>query len=264
MDEPLLVVEDLRKTFRTSRWPAAPLETTAIDGVTLQVAVGEAVGIAGESGSGKSTLIGAMCGLVIPDAGSVRLDGEELYRKGSFDRRAWKRVQLIFQDPYTCLNPAMTLQDNVAEPLRHWEGKALPQAREAAREILDLVGLGEGTWARLPRSLSGGQLQRAAIARALVVSPEVLLLDESVSALDVSIQAQVLELLLRLRRERRLTYLFVSHDLSVLRLVCDRIIVMQHGSIVEECLAADLTVDRVTHPYTRQLLEAIPSLVSRS
>lgn len=262
MNDPILSVQGLHKTFRTSRWPAPPLRTVAIDDVSFEVRAGEAVGIAGESGSGKSTLIGAVCGLVRPDRGSIRLDGEELYSRGSFNRNAWQKLQLVFQDPYTCLNPAMTVAENVAEPIRHWLGASKPEALDGAGEMLDLVGLGSSLWDRLPGSLSGGQQQRASIARALASNPELVFLDESVSALDVSIQAQVLELLLTLRRERNLTYVLVSHDISVIRLVCDRVIVMQHGRIVEECAAEDLTVDRVSDPYTRRLLSAVPTLSS--
>lgn len=253
----LIRVEQVRKAFRTSRWPASPVQTVAIDDVSLTIEAGESVGIAGESGSGKSTLVGALCGLVKPDRGTVLLDGQDVYPGGRFDRRVWQRVQLVFQDPYTSLNPAMRLVDSVAEPARFWRGASADAARRTALELLDLVGL-DGAGDRRPGSLSGGQRQRASIARALAAEPEVLLLDESVSALDVSIQAQILELLLRLRTERNLTYVLVSHDISVLRLVCDRIVVMQHGSVVEECAGDDLTVERAREPYTRELLEAVP------
>ncbi|WP_235737658.1 ABC transporter ATP-binding protein [Nocardioides alcanivorans] len=260
MTEPLMRVEGLRKTFKTSRWPAPPLRTVAIDDVSLEVHAGEAVGIAGESGSGKSTLISAMCGLVSPDAGRVLLHGKELHHKGRFDRRAWQQLQLVFQDPYTSLNPSMTIEENVAEPVRWWKGASRKEAIATAREMLDLVGLGSGMIARRPGQLSGGQRQRVSIARALATEPELVFLDESVSALDVSIQAQILELLLRLREERNLTYVLVSHDISVLRLVCDRVVVMQRGRVVEERPSAELTVEGVTEDYTRQLLEAVPTI----
>jgi len=260
MSEALMQVEGLRKTFRTARWPAPPLQTLAIDDVSLEVRAGEAVGIAGESGSGKSTLISAMCGLVTPDAGRVLLDGRDLYRRRRFDQTAWQHLQLVFQDPYTSLNPAMTIEENVAEPVRWWKGASRAEAREVAREVLESVGLGHGMTTRRPDQLSGGQRQRVSIARALATDPQLLFLDESVSALDVSIQAQILELLLRLREERNLTYVLVSHDISVLRLVCDRVVVMQRGRIVEECPSAQLTVDGVSEAYTRELLEAVPSI----
>lgn len=260
MTEPLMQVQNLNKTFRTPRWPAPPLQTVAIDNVSLDVRAGEAVGIAGESGSGKSTLIGAMCGLVTPDDGKVVLGGKELYRGKRFDRSAWQKLQLVFQDPYTSLNPSMTLEENVAEPVRWWKGASRAEAREVAREMLRLVGLGNSLTTRHPDQLSGGQRQRVSIARALATDPDLLFLDESVSALDVSIQAQILELLLELREKRNLTYVLVSHDISVLRLVCDRVVVMQRGRVVEDCPAERLTVDGVTEEYTRQLLQAVPRI----
>lgn len=257
---PLLEVENLHKVFRTSRWPAPPVRTVALDDVSLRAERGESIGIAGESGSGKSTLVGVISGLVQPDAGAIRLDGKDLYPGGRYDRRAWRRLQLVFQDPYTSLNPAMSLEESVAEPARLWHGVPRASATQQAQELLDRVGLGSSVWRQRPTRLSGGQRQRASIARALAAQPDVLVLDESVSALDVSIQAQILELLLELRRERNLTYLLVSHDISVIRLVCDRVVVMKKGEVVEDSPTATLIPDRVSHPYTRKLLEAVPSL----
>lgn len=264
MGAPLLKVDHVNKTFRTSRWPAAPLRTVAIDDVSLQVERGESVGIAGESGSGKSTLVGAVCGLVRPDSGRLALDGTDLYPRGRYDRRAWKTLQLVFQDPYTSLNPAMSIVESAAEPARFWRNASVAEARGTALMILDQVGINKQLADRRPGSLSGGQLQRVSIARALACSPELLVLDESVSALDVSVQAQILELLVRLRAEHNLTYVLVSHDISVLRLVCDRVVVMRHGRVVEQCTSADLTVDKVTHPYTRELLAAVPTFAAAS
>ncbi|GAB91369.1 ABC transporter ATP-binding protein [Gordonia rhizosphera] len=264
MTEPLLDVTGVTKVYRTSRWPAPPLRTVAVDDVSLQVQAGESVGIVGESGSGKSTLAGTICGLVKPDSGTIRLDGQDLYPRGKFDREAWRSLQLVFQDPYTSLNPGMTLEDTVAEPVRNWRGASDREARKVAREMLDLVGLGDAFATRRPGNLSGGQRQRASIARALAVSPKMIVLDESVSALDVSVQAQILELLLELRRERNLTYLLISHDIGVIRLFCDRVVVMQHGKIVEACTSDELTLDGVQEPYTRQLLSAVPVLRAAS
>ncbi|MFW0785436.1 ATP-binding cassette domain-containing protein [Gordonia sp. CPCC 206044] len=260
MGSPLLQVDSVRKVFRTSRWPARAVHTVACDDVSLEVAEGESVGIVGESGSGKSTLAGIISGLTRPDSGSVRLSGRDVYPRGRFDRNAWRTVQLVFQDPYTSLNPVMTLEDTVAEPIRSWHGASDREARATARETLELVGLGGELVTRHPRDLSGGQRQRASIARALAASPTLLILDESVSALDVSIQAQILELLLRLRTERDLAFLLVSHDISVIRLFCDRVLVMCQGRIVETCAAEDLSVDTVREPYTRTLLSAVPVL----
>ncbi|CAM3332830.1 ATP-binding cassette domain-containing protein [Nocardioides dubius] len=260
MSEVLLQAEGLVKEYRSSRWPAPALRTRAIDDVSLEIRAGETVGIAGESGSGKSTLIGAFCGLVRPDAGTVRLAGLPLYRGRRFQRELWRSIQLVFQDPYTSLNPAMTVAQNVAEPLLLWHREDRRDAESRARELLDQVGLSGPLVERRPTTLSGGQRQRVSIARALAVDPRLLLLDESVSALDVSIQAQILQLLMDLRAERELTQVLVSHDISVLKLFCDRVIVMQHGRIVEECAAADLEPELVSEPYTRQLLEAVPRL----
>ncbi len=257
---PLIEVEGLSKTYASSRWPRKPLRTVAIDEVSLEVFAGESLGIAGESGSGKSTLISAICGLTRPDQGSVRLHGKDVWNRGTFDRSGWRSIQLVFQDPYTSLHPSMTLVESVAEPARYWQGLNRNDALAKARDLLVQVGLGGALQDRRPGSLSGGQLQRASIARALAADPEVILLDESVSALDVSIQAQILALMIELRRERNLTYVLVSHDISVLRLFCDRVLVMQHGRVVEECLAADLTLDGVSDPYTRRLLEAVPTV----
>src|SRR5699024_890529 len=163
-------------------------------------------------------------------------------------------------DPYTSLNPAMTIEETVTEPLRLWHRMSVPEAPERAREILDRVGLTPTVGGRRPRGLPGGQLPRASIARALAVSPAVLALDESVSALDVSVQAQILELWLDLKRDTGLTYLLISHDISVIRLVCTRVLVMRHGQVVEECTAQNLTPEGAEHEYTRRLLSAVPLL----
>lgn len=256
----LVEMTDINKTFKTSRWPARPVYTKAIDNVTLNINKGESVGIAGESGSGKSTLVSALCGLVTPDSGTITFQGEQVFKGKKYDKRTWKHVQLVFQDPYTSLNPAMRIVDSVAEPARLWHKESATQARDTAMEILEQVGLGGVLATRRPAALSGGQRQRASIARALAARPELLVLDESVSALDVSIQAQILELLFQLRRERHLTYILVSHDISVIRLVCDRVVVMQNGAVVEEATSAELTPEGVKQDYTRALLEAVPVL----
>lgn len=260
MTEPLIEVEALHKTFTTGSWPRRGTPTVAIDDVSFQVAAGESVGIVGESGSGKSTLASTVCGLLKPDSGRVLVKGQQIHAGRGFDRSVWRNVQMVFQDPYTSLNPAMTIEETVAEPLRLWHRMTAPEARRRVEEILDLVGLTSTAAGRRPRGLSGGQLQRASIARALAVSPEVLVLDESVSALDVSVQAQILELLLELKRDTGLAYLLISHDISVIRLVCDRVMVMRHGRVVEECTAASLTPEGAAHEYTRRLLSAVPLL----
>lgn len=252
-NEPLITVNGVSKTF--GRGSTA---THAVDDVSFSIRPGESVGLVGESGSGKSTTAGMVCGLSRPDSGSVEILGRSTSNRGS-QRWAWRHVQMVFQDPYTSLNPWVSVRQNIMEPLRHWRGMSTGEAYAAAGEILVDVGLA-GFEDRRVTSLSGGQRQRASIGRALAVNPEVLVLDESVSALDVSVQAQVLSLFLKLQRERNLAYLLVSHDLGVIQLVCERVLIMKSGKIVEECAAEDLTVDRVTTDYARELLSAAPSL----
>ncbi|MFI0370761.1 ABC transporter ATP-binding protein [Actinomadura sp. 1N219] len=260
MPEALLEVEAVTKTFRTGGWPRRGKPVVAVDGVGLSMAAGESLGVVGESGSGKSTLAGIICGLTRPDSGRVRIAGRDIHAGRRVDREVWRTVQMVFQDPYTSLNPYMSVEEIVAEPLRLWRELPAAEARRRAVEILDRVGLGSQVASRRPSSLSGGQRQRASIARALAVSPELMVLDESVSALDVSVQAQILQLLLELKQEEGLSYLLISHDISVIRLVCDRVLVMNKGAVVEECTAAGLTADAVQHPYTRRLLSAVPEL----
>lgn len=260
MSKTLLEVESVTKTFRTGGRPRRGSPVTAVSGVGLTMAAGESLGVVGESGSGKSTLAGIICGLVRPDSGRVRIAGRDIHAGRRFDREVWRTVQMVFQDPYTSLNPYMTVDEIVAEPLRLWRDMPAAQARERATEILDRVGLGTQVASRRPSSLSGGQRQRASIARALAVAPELMVLDESVSALDVSVQAQILQLLLELKREEGLAHLLISHDISVIRLVCDRVLVMNKGEVVEECTADGLTEDAAQHPYTRRLLSAVPEL----
>ncbi|OLT27335.1 hypothetical protein BJF79_01675 [Actinomadura sp. CNU-125] len=260
MSEALLDVESVTKTFRAGSWPRRGTPTVAVGGVGFTMAAGESLGIVGESGSGKSTLAGIICGLTRPDSGRVRIAGRDVHAGRRVDPRIWRTVQMVFQDPYTSLNPYMSVEEIVAEPLRLWRDVPAGRARRDAAEILDRVGLGAQVASRRPSSLSGGQRQRASIARALAVSPELMVLDESVSALDVSVQAQILRLLLDLKREEGMAYLLISHDISVIRLVCDRVLVMNKGEVVEECTAEGLTEDAVQHPYTRRLLSAVPEL----
>ncbi|WP_067168557.1 ABC transporter ATP-binding protein [Microtetraspora niveoalba] len=260
MAELLVEVESVTKTYRLGGRLARKPPTVAVGGVSVAIAAGESVGVVGESGSGKSTLAGIICGLVRPDSGSVRVAGREVYARRGLDRTIWRTVQMVFQDPYTSLNPAMTVAEIVAEPSRLWHGMDRREADRRALELLDRVGLSAGAAQSRPDSLSGGQRQRASIARALAVSPSLVVLDESVSALDVSVQAQILQLLLDLRRENDLAYMLISHDISVIRLVCDRILVMNGGEVVEELLSAGLTEEAARHPYTRRLLSAVPTM----
>ncbi len=227
----------------------------AVDGVTIRVEPGQSFGIVGESGSGKSTVLRAVCGLAPRTAGRVSLIGAPgaaaLPEPGSRDFR--RRVQMVFQDPYGSLHPRQTVDRLLAEPLAiHRVGDAETRIERA----LDEVGLGGTFRFRYPHQLSGGQRQRVAIARALILEPEILLLDEPTSALDASVQAEVLNLLEETRRRRGLTYVMVSHDLAVVTHMCERLMVMQKGRMVEQLAAADLAARRVKDPYTVRLMQA--------
>lgn len=233
----------------------------AVDDVGFVLPAGGSLGIVGESGSGKTTTVRMLVGLETPDAGSVTVDGRE--RAGRPRNRAERlararEIQMVFQDPYLSLDPRITARDCIDEVLR-LHAPDLDKAGRAARvaELLDLVGLGAREAGALPRRLSGGQRQRVAIARALAASPKVLILDEAVAALDVSIQAQILDLLIRIRREEGIGYLFVSHDLAVIRHVTDDILVLRSGRIVESGRTADV-LRAPEHPYTRLLIDSVP------
>ncbi|MFF2351441.1 dipeptide ABC transporter ATP-binding protein [Kitasatospora sp. NPDC058115] len=242
--EPVLVAEDL--TVRYGR-RGAP----ALDGVGLAAAPGRAVGVIGESGSGKSTLARALLGLLRPQSGSVRVDGRSWDAATPAEERALRRrVQFVFQDPYASLSPRMTVRDALAEPLL---AHGLPLGR--IDELVELVGLPGALLDSLPHRLSGGQRQRVAIARAIAVGPQVLVADEPTSALDVSVQAQILNLLLDLRRRTGIGLVFISHDLALVRHLCDEVLVMRHGRVVEQGPAERLFT-APEHPYTRELLAA--------
>lgn len=229
--------------------------------VGFRVGKGEAFGLAGESGCGKSTVLRAISGLNSNYTGSISLDGAVLEHKRS--RNFYRRVQMVFQDPYGSLHPRKTIRSQLLEPLRN---QGLEKSHDRAVAALEAVGLGSALSYRFPHQLSGGQRQRVAIARALILDPDVLLLDEPTSALDVSIQAEVLNLLSELREKHGLTYILVSHDLSVIAHMCDRLAFMQSGNIVDEIDVSDLRAGTVHHPYARQLLDASrPELImSRS
>jgi len=255
---PLLAVRDLCVHYRPRRGGGPPVR--AVDGVSPELERGRSLGLVGESGCGKSTTARAIVGLERATAGSIRLAGTELTGLG---RRAWlpyrRRVQLVFQDPATALDPRQSVGSSVAEPLAiHRLGRARERRRRAA-ELLDAVGLDASHARRLPHELSGGQRQRVAIARALALEPELLVLDEPVSALDVSIQAQIVNLLRELQERLGLAYLFIAHDLAVVRHVCARVAVMYLGRIVEEG-PREAVFGAPRHPYTRALLAAVPSL----
>ena len=260
MSETLLAVRDLKVHFpirggllgRPVGW------IKAVDGVDLDIAVGQSVALVGESGCGKSTLGAAILGMQRPTSGTISFEGKPIVHGEAASLRALSRdVQIVFQDPVSALNPKLTVGESIAEPLAiHGVGNA-KQRKQRVGELLKLVGLQPGHAARRPNAFSGGQRQRIVIARALALNPKLLILDEPVSALDVSIRSQILNLLLDLQQRLHLSYLFISHDLSVVRHFADRVFVMYLGHIAETGKAGDVFATPI-HPYTEALLSAVP------
>jgi oligopeptide transport system ATP-binding protein len=251
--EPLLETVDLRVHFDVPKGVVR-----AVDGVSLALAPGETLGLVGESGSGKSTVARAVVGLVRPTSGSILFEGSEIAgAPASVYRPLRRRMQMVFQDPYASLNPRMTVASIVGEPLAIHELVAPNQRDARVCELLGLVGLDASMRRRYPHEFSGGQRQRIGLARALAVEPDLVLLDEPVSALDVSVQAQVLNLLEELKARLGLTYLFIAHNLAVVRHVSDRVAVMYLGRIVEVTDRESLYAHPL-HPYTEALLSAVP------
>jgi oligopeptide transport system ATP-binding protein len=256
---PVLAVDDVAVYFagRKRMFRPSPPVVKAVDGVTLAIAPGETLALVGESGCGKSTLSNAILGLVRPQRGSIRVAGREVAGADRDALRAIRRdVALIFQDPALSLNPRMTVGSAVGEPLAV-SGIAGAALRQRVGELLAAVGLRPEHAARYPHEFSGGQRQRIVIARALAPEPALVVCDEPVSALDVSVRAQILNLLVELRRRRNVAYLFVSHDLAVVRHIADRVAVMYLGRIVE-LATCDTLFASPTHPYTVALLGAVP------
>ncbi|SDM94345.1 ABC transporter ATP-binding protein [Vreelandella arcis] len=260
MSKPLLEIRGLTRTFGGGRrWFGHDIPGVhAIQGIDLDVAQGETLGIVGESGCGKSSLARLLVGLDTPTAGQILFAGEDLQALRKKDRYALsRRLQYVFQDPLSSLNPRKRIRDILAAPLRHLRGLEGTALDRRLSELMEVVNLRPEFISRYPHEFSGGQAQRIGIARALAAEPKLLVLDEPVSALDVSIQAQVLKLLRRLKDEFDLTYLFISHDLSVVEAISDRIAVMYFGRIIEQAPSRRL-FHSPAHPYTRLLLDSAP------
>ncbi|MFD3496359.1 ABC transporter ATP-binding protein [Streptomyces sp. NPDC058690] len=254
-EETLLTVRDLHVSFRAKGWRAP--RTDVLKGVDLDIRPGETVGLVGESGSGKTTIGRAILGLVPVASGTITFDGERIDTANTARRRALSRdLQVIFQDPYTSLNPSLTIGDILAEPLVG-QGIDAREARNRVGDLLERVHLPADAAGRLPREFSGGQRQRVAIARALALHPRLVVCDEPVSALDLTTQRTVLDLLLEIQEDTGVSYLFVSHDLSVVRVMSHRVAVIHRGEIVETGDAEQVTT-APRHPYTRTLLLSAP------
>jgi oligopeptide/dipeptide ABC transporter ATP-binding protein len=251
-DEPLMAVQDLVKHY-----PAGSGKTVhSVDGVSLTVRKGEVLGLVGESGCGKSTLARTILRAVAPTSGQIVFDGRDITRAKGKELKALRRsMQFVFQDPYGAFDPRMSLDTSLEAPLRHHGMKDRAERRERMLAMLDRVGLEDGILARRPHECSGGQLQRMVIARALLLEPRFLICDEPTSALDASIRAQILNLLVELKEQLDLTLVLISHDLRVVRYLCDRVAVMYLGQIVEVAPREELFTNP-RHPYTRVLLAA--------
>ncbi|MBM3596733.1 MAG: ABC transporter ATP-binding protein [Alphaproteobacteria bacterium] len=260
MAAPLLEVRDLVKHFTISG--GLPLRkgrtVRAVDGISLQLAAGETLGLVGESGCGKSTAGKCILRLLEPTSGAVLVNGDDISTLGRGALRKYRRaMQVIFQDPYSSLNPHMVAGDIVAEPMLNYGIGDAASRRARATELFDRVGLRAEQMAKYPHEFSGGQRQRLGIARALALNPDLIVCDEPVSALDVSVQAQIINLLIDLQQEGNLSYLFIAHDLAVVRHISHRVAVMYLGKIVEMAPTAAL-FRRPQHPYTEALLAAVP------
>jgi ABC-type glutathione transport system ATPase component len=260
---PLLQANHLVKTFRSEQFAfgrGKSAAVRAVDDVSLAIESGETLGLVGESGSGKSTLGRMLLRLVEADSGDVYFDGHDVLRAGGSQLRRLRRdMQIIFQDPFGSLDPRMTVEQIVCEPISIHGSRENGDRRQRAAEAMRAVGLDASALRRYPHEFSGGQRQRIGIARALVLRPRFIVADEPVSALDVSVGAQIVNLLKELQREFHLTYFFISHSMPIVRYLADRIAVMQHGKLVEIGTTEQITM-APAHPYTRTLLTATPEI----
>ena len=256
----LLEAKDIKKYFPVKKkwFTRGPRKTVkAVDGINLQIYRGEALGLIGESGCGKSTFSRVVMHLIPPTEGQVFYNGKPVTGKDIMEFR--RRVQMVFQDPYSSLDPRMNVRDIIEEPLRVHTNLSAEEKLAVVKKVLEQIELPAETLEKYPHEFSGGQRQRIGIARVLVTDPELLVCDEPVSALDVSIQASILNLFKQMQRERGLSYLFISHDLSVVKHLCDRIAVMYLGRIVELAEKKELFANTL-HPYTQALMNAIPAI----
>jgi ABC-type glutathione transport system ATPase component len=260
---PLLEAHHLAKTFSTGSslvGARAAGHIRAVSDVSLSIGAGETLGLVGESGSGKSTLGRMLLRLIEPDSGAVSFDGQDMLRAGGGDlRRLRRHMQIIFQDPFGSLDARMTVEQIVCEPLAIHGSESKTARRQHVAEAMRAVGLDTSALGRYPHEFSGGQRQRIGIARALILRPRFIVADEPVSALDVSVGAQIVNLLKQLQRDFQLTYLFVSHSMPIVRYLADRIAVMQRGELVEVGTTEQITT-APQHPYTRTLLAATPEM----
>ncbi len=253
-------VKNLIKEFpiRTGFFNKQTAAVHAVNDISFEIKKGETLGLVGESGCGKSTAGRCILGLIPVTSGSIRVDGQDVTNRHSkIHKNLRKKMQIIFQNPYSSLDPRMTIENTLKEPLIVHKTISRREQKKFIENILDLVGLDKSVLERYPHEFSGGQRQRIGIARALVLNPEFIIADEPISSLDISIQAQIINLLRKLKKEFNLTYLFISHDLSVIRYVCDRVAVMYLGEIVEIAPVKDI-FENPKHPYTQALLTAVP------
>lgn len=256
-NEEVLRIEHITKRFPTADGRAL----TACDDVSFSLCKGETLGIVGESGCGKSTLVKTLMQLHKPTEGKIFFQNKEITSlTGEEARQNRRNIQMVFQDPGTAFNPKMKIKDILAEPLRNF-GLLKTSAAEKAKELLNLVELPAEFAERYPGNMSGGQRQRVGIARALALEPEILVCDEATSALDVSVQEKIVELLIRIQKERDLTILFICHDLALVSMLCTRVVVMYFGKVVEELDGKDLA--HAKHPYTQKLLKSVFSLLPK-